>query len=271
MKKLIPSAGLRFSSIAFPNKNNQNKRKIYHSECGTQMKPPELFKTSFNCPYCSAFAKQEWFWAACSPIMQRFVIEHGDSWRCEAANSPPPSVGDVLSGGGTRRIQCIDFSKCSHCENISVWHGDELVLPKTQIAPTANPDMPEDVTVDYNEATSILVASPRGAAALLRLALQKLCKHLGEPGKHIDTDIKSLVAKGLDVRVQQALDSLRVIGNEAVHPGTLDLKDDRRTATTLFHLLNLVVDKMISEPKHVQSVYDMLPESKRKGIEKRDT
>jgi Domain of unknown function (DUF4145) len=49
--------------------------------------------------------------------------------------------------------------------------------------------------------------------------------------------VASLVRKGLSPVVQQALDAVRVIGNEAVHPETLDLKDDRDTATTLFGLV----------------------------------
>lgn len=123
---------------------------------------------------------------------------------------------------------------------------------------------------DYEEAGRIVSESPRGAAALLRLAIQKLCVVLGEIGEKIDDDIKSLVKKGLTPMVQQALDAVRVIGNESVHPGTLDLKDDRDTAMRLFSLVNIIAEQMVSNPKHVQELYDKLPESKRKAIEKRD-
>jgi hypothetical protein len=72
------------------------------------------------------------------------------------------------------------------------------------------------------------------------------------------------------MRVQQALDVLRIVGNEAVHPGQIDLRDNRETAESLFRLFNLIVDKMISEPKHIAEIYGSLPPEKLKGIEERD-
>src|SRR4051812_34965142 len=106
---------------------------------------------------------------------------------------------------------------------------------------------------------------PRGAAALLRLSIQKLCKQLGEKGKNIDEDIASLVSKGLNPRLQRSLDIVRVIGNEAVHPGTLDLRDDKETALKLFGLVNLIVDAMISQPKREDELYEDLPVAKREA------
>jgi len=159
---------------------------------------------------------------------------------------------------------------CQRCEKYSCWQDGKMIYPVVGAAPIPNPDLPGDVKADYEEARSIASLSPRGAAALLRLAIQKLCRALGEKGEDLNNDIASLVKKGLNGRVQKALDSVRVIGNEAVHPGQMDLRDDADTAGKLFGLVNVVADAMISQPKHVDEIYEGLPESKRKAIEGRD-
>jgi len=63
---------------------------------------------------------------------------------------------------------------------------------------------------------------------------------------------------------------VRVIGNEAVHPGTIDLRDDRTTANKLFKLVNFIAHKMITEPREIDEIYGSLPEDKKDGIRKRD-
>ncbi|MGE8398585.1 MAG: DUF4145 domain-containing protein [Burkholderiales bacterium] len=131
--------------------------------------------------------------------------------------------------------------------------------------------MPPDVRADYLEAASILALSARGAAALLRLAVQKLMKHLGMPGENINADIKALVAAGLPDMVQQALDYCRVVGNNAVHPGELSLEDTPDMAWTMFELINTIVQLRIAAPKQLEELYAQLPQGARDAIAKRDT
>lgn len=76
--------------------------------------------------------------------------------------------------------------------------------------------------------------------------------------------------KGLPEEVQEAMDSLRVTGNSAVHPGEMDLTDDTETASALFDLLNFVVEEMIAKPNRRRGVFANLPASVREAINNRD-
>ncbi|MEK4328928.1 DUF4145 domain-containing protein [Paenibacillus sp. FSL R7-0312] len=202
--------------------------------------PPKHKESSFHCPYCGVLAQQTW--------------------------------GDLLHNVGNQigYVDKFDASRCGHCNKISHWHNGLLVIPNVKTAPSAHVDMPLSVIEDYNEAREIANLSPRGAAALLRLAIQKLMKELGEPGKDINTDIGSLVRKGLPDEIQQAFDILRVIGNESVHPGELNLKDDIETALQLFDLINFIIEDRISRKAKISSLFSRLPAGKLKGIEDRD-
>ncbi len=206
--------------------------------------PPSLQAGAFNCTRCKVFAKQDWFYL----------------------------VGASQPTGFGSQYQNKEFtlSRCNSCGEPTIWHGASMIYPLHSTAEPPSDDFPADVLADYEEARLIANLSPRGAAALLRLALQKLCIHLGESGSNINSDIASLVAKGLPIKVQQALDSVRVVGNEAVHPGSLDLKDDQETVLKLFRLVNFVAHKMITEPKEIEKLYDSLPADKLAGISKRD-
>lgn len=153
----------------------------------------------------------------------------------------------------------------------TIWLNNKMIFPLTSTAPFPNPDLPEDISQEFEEARQILTLSPRGATALLRLCAQKLCVYLNEEGRNINKDIASLVSKGLPVKVQQALDIVRVVGNNAVHPGQIDFKDNIEIANSLFGLINLICDVMITQPKHVEQMYNtVLPDTQREAIEKRD-
>lgn len=168
------------------------------------------------------------------------------------------------------RRKDLTVAACAKCNSCSVWHNETMVYPSGGTAPLPNPDLPADVQADYQEARSIAGSSPRGAAALLRLGVQKLCKHLGGAGKDINKDIAGFVKNGLDARVQKAMDTVRVVGNNAVHPGQIDLNDDPSTVAALFKLINYIADQMITNPKHVDEVFDALPEGAKAAIAERD-
>ena len=86
----------------------------------------------------------------------------------------------------------------------------------------------------------------------------------------MNEDIGKLVTQGLPIQVQQSLDIVRVVGNNQVHPGVLDVRDDVPMATSLFELVNIIVEDRIARPKQIATLYAKLPENARKQIEERD-
>jgi uncharacterized Zn-finger protein len=205
--------------------------------------PIDEMQASFTCPYCDVYAAHQFH-----------------------------NLAYYKHSKGYADFKDHAMSICSYCTYVVVWNRgtQQIIEPSSSIAPMPSNDMPDDIKQDFEEARQIVGVSPRGAAALLRLCVQKLMIHLGEKGKDIDDDIASLVKKGLPVRIQQALDTVRVIGNESVHPGQMDLKDDRETALKLFSLINIIIQNRITEPKEIEDLYNMLPQTKRDGITKRD-
>lgn len=202
---------------------------------------PQVFLNAFTCPHCGAISKQDWW-------MKRLS-------------------GDTVNDN--RDIHPLRVSICHNCKNSSIWFEEVMYYPDKSNAPIPNTDMPENVLRLYQEAALICNKSPRGAAALLRLSVQVLCKELGEKGDNINTDIGNLVKKGLPPIVQQSLDIVRVTGNDAVHPGQIDT-DDPKTVDQLFELINIIVEYMIALPKRVKGIYTSLPDEKIKGIQDRD-
>jgi hypothetical protein len=202
--------------------------------------PPVIDSDGFHCPHCQVFAHQSW--------------------------------GNVFHLIFSSYVHMTEYrvGECARCRQLSLWHNGALVVPNQTQAPPPADDMPGDVKTDYEEARSIFSKSPRSSSALLRLAVQKLCIDLGGSGKHLNDDIGILVKNGLPTQVQQALDVLRVIGNNQVHPGVLDVRDKPETAAALFGLINMVVQVMITQPKQVQVLFDTLPVNAQQQIQKRD-
>ena len=270
--------------------NTERKHNLSMSKTPT---PPSITATAFDCPHCAAFTTQHWHKLHADRVgEQERVPSIPDSETRERISSAKDLdveqkerlllwVDKILAGliilDRNQRgayvyndVGNLHLSECYNCKKIAVWVHGSLVFPPHRSGAAPNVDLPQDLLADFEEARTIVCSSPRGAAALMRLVIQKLCAHLGEKGKNIDDDIASLVSKGLNPLVQKALDVVRVIGNEAVHPGTIDLKDDRDTAVRLFGLVNAIADQMITHPKSVQEMYDQLPSGKLAAIDTRN-
>jgi hypothetical protein len=213
---------------------------------------PEFKLEAFHCPVCGTYAHMNWY--------------------------------ELYSGQNDADIPyCV--AVCSRCKKTSLWlvteyietkfsqqaRQAELIFPDNGFAALPEEDMPTDVKSDYIEAAKIFSRSPRGAAALLRLGLQKLCKHLGQEGKDINKDIRNLAAQNiLPPLVVKVADTVRITGNNAVHPGEMSDEDFDHVASKMFDLLNFIVKKGISEPKELEALYSLTPEGPRKEAETKD-
>ena len=207
---------------------------------------PQKSKNSYTCPHCNTISQME--------------IE-GHYFQSDMPNR-------MQNGGGVKNR--LTIHKCQCCGKKIIWCDEEYIYPDI-VAEEANHDMPESVKQLYNEAGLIYNKSPRAACALLRLAIDRLCNELGETDRDITRNIGALVKKGLPETVQKALDVVRVVGNKAVHPGQIDFDiDDKATVIMLMRLVNIIVERMITEPNEIASLYQGLPESVKKSIEKRD-
>lgn len=203
--------------------------------------PPTFQQDAFHCPNCQVYARQNW--------------------------------GDLRYMQGHTVFNAITYSMaaiCEHCKKPSIWHEGKLVVPQLTTVAMPSIDLPESCKTDYLEARAIVNVSARGAAALLRLCIQKLLKELGEQGKNINDDIASLVKKGLPAAIQQSLDVCRVVGNNAVHPGEINLEDTPETVLPIFQLINFIVHDRISRPKEVEALFNGLPAGALEAIKKRD-
>src|SRR5574343_416285 len=115
--------------------------------------PPQLNKSSFNCPHCKAFSSIHW----------------SNTWTRNNSHIEGLSVGH-----------------CGHCGQYSAWVNTVMVFPGEINVESPNKDLSEEIKMDYLEAASILNQSPRGAAALLRLAIEKLVNELEAKGKDLN-------------------------------------------------------------------------------------
>jgi hypothetical protein len=201
--------------------------------------PPEFSKTSFHCPHCSVYAHQRW----------------GKTMMFPAA--------------GGKEDCAVVVSECAHCRRHAFWLDSRLIHPAVASVERAHPELPKDLVPLFDEARDVCGRSPRAAAALLRLLIQHLMRELGEGGDNLNLDISALVSKGLPVQIQQALDYCRVVGNNAVHPGEIEIDGRPERSHSLFRLVNLIVEDRIARPKAVQALFDDLPDSARDAIARR--
>jgi len=225
---------------------------------------PQFGLNAFNCPFCGAYSHQRWY-----EIIYRIGRYEFDMYELEDDRIPLIIDRDTVE---TMSRHIMAFSECYSCKGTSTWEHGLMVHPNNYVAEPPNADMPEDMQSLYHEARSIARLSPKSAAALLRLCLEKLLIHIGARKGTIDNMIQDLINKEVITpsgSVRKALDSIRLIGNAGVHPTEINLDEDPKSAFALFKVINFVVEKTITDEKAIEEIYAFVPKEKRDRIDEK--
>lgn len=230
-------------------------------------KEPKYRESAFTCPWCGAYAQQSWDrYAVIQSIDKHSYLMEEENYYDFCKNGW--NIEDA------RYLDLLGISTCKACGKYHVWNSEKMIFPqKTDSSiPIPLEDMPQVVKDLYLEARDVHPISYKASCALLRLALQHLCEELLKDRStgEINKDIGELVKEAVPQEFQQALDIVRVIGNNAVHPGKMDESDVEEYAITLFELLNYIVQEKIVRPKIIGGIYNKLPSGVLKQIERRD-
>lgn len=214
----------------------------------TEYIAPQVDLAGFTCPHCGRASAFNWDF---SQTHGNLVYRTGVCMGADCRESVVFVSRYVMMGARPRP------------------EGWALVWPQIGGGPPAAADMPFSVRRTYEEARAVFHFSPRAAAGLLRLAIEELLDELQVEGMNLNDRIGELVAAGMPVGIQKALDAVRVIGNNAIHPGQIS-EDDKATVEALFRLVNIIVRDRITEPKAVDAIYDILTPGQKNQIESRN-
>jgi len=218
------------------------------------------FNNTFVCPHCEALATHEWMYAYDEIPYKGFL--GGDK---------------IKKRFFEQDNKQFIFALCPNkkCQKYSIWLGDELIYPDLSTIKPPNDDLNKEIKRLYNEARGVFNKSPRAACALLRLAIEDLCKKLGATDdnlpsgeKRLKDRIKFLVKeKGLSIGIQEAFDNVRLTGNEALHTAEINLSDNKDIAILLFDMINIIADEMITKEKKIKSLRKIVTKAKPKNTE----
>ncbi len=227
---------------------------------------PSISAKSFNCPHCNVVSHHNWYLTSLTSLSSsvktpKQLLEQENSGLVRTldeaieANLDLRHVSVTLPKVQVHPLHLFPFfvSKCDNCEEYVLWVYKDIVHPQT-VKRNLHEDLPKDVKDICTEAAAVATLSPVCAAALLRTAIEKLCKHLGYKERSLKATISRMKKENVldDTLLYEAMESVRLVGNEAVHEGVIQFDDDAHAVGTLFAIVNHVVEKLIGYPKRVK-------------------
>lgn len=229
-------------------------------------KKPEFGDRSFMCPHCGVYSQMTFSDAddikKTAAHLENILFtmlknspkpldECADEQDCASCNFRKDSINAYVKDikDYLESTFKVGICKCECCGDVSVWSDKKLVYPLRANVPPANKYLSDEITKIYNEAASVAILSPISAAALLRLALQKLFVELEVFKNSINETIITLHKKAkIDDNLKELLDNIRFSGNNAVHVGCITLEDDDGTILYFFEAFNRICEILVEQP-----------------------
>lgn len=192
-----------------------------------QATPPTFRASPFTCPHCGVLAQQSW-----APM---------------AAKNQPIDPD-------------IERSKCRNCNRHAYWAWEQLVAPAVPFGPPPNDDLQGPLLDVYQEARDVAGRSPRAAAALLRLLVERLVHELdgvGHEGERLQVKVDRLRDDGkIDAGTYEAMLAVKIAGDGALHTGQIDTEaeDQGEVVVVLFGIVNHIVTSTRSLHREVEAL-----------------
>jgi hypothetical protein len=218
---------------------------------------PKLGAESFSCPHCNAVAHQDWYSLFLRPenAAEITVLTPEATTVSMLRNAEGEDINEIdhfaerLKKNGLTyfyhkhlqslkvRMGNLHVSNCHNCNGFAVWVSGRLLFP---INVEKMPQLEKD---DFEQAAAIFNDSRPAATALMRVCIQKLVPLLKQGGEELNDYVSSLVRKGLEVEIQQALEVLQVLRNDPGQPASLDTPEDKEMALRFFDSLQAILER----------------------------
>src|SRR2546426_12715354 len=162
-----------------------------------------------QCPHCRVSFHPQFGTVQLKGHNSRPLSDAKGSWVAISQTCPACNQAIVILQWGTY-------------ENGNEFHvdGEQLGYPSKILPAPLPPEVPKELASDFDEASLVLLDSPKASAALSRRCFQNLLRNYAgvNQGDLFDEIKQVLDSKTLPSPIVEALDAVRRIGNLATHP-----------------------------------------------------
>ena len=228
---------------------------------------PKLNDKSFKCLYCNITTTHSW-----NNHVVALSASNIDIWERSDHYEKKDVIKYVrgelyLSYEKNIVFDDVYVTVCHHCEKPTIWLDDNQtlkpILPSDNQYPSPSDKMPQEVKDVYNQAGSIADKSPRAANAMLRSAIEELMRIIVETPGDLNQMIEDAYKNNIiTAHIKESLHSIRLLGNNALHPNQIRIEDDVDT-NDIFNIINHIVDVTLHHSEVIENIQDIDSKNKK--------